>query len=63
MTWMVGYTPQISTAVWVGSNDNSALKDSGGTVLTGKSAAGKAWQTFMNDYLKDKPVEQFPPWG
>jgi membrane peptidoglycan carboxypeptidase len=26
-TWMVGYTPQLSAAVWVGSEDNTALKD------------------------------------
>ncbi|ALG07267.1 penicillin-binding transpeptidase domain-containing protein [Kibdelosporangium phytohabitans] len=60
-TWMVGYTPQISTAVWVGSADSSALKDSAGNPLTGKGMAGKAWQVFMDDYLTGKPVEQFPP--
>nr|CTQ95849.1 Multimodular transpeptidase-transglycosylase (EC 2.4.1.129) (EC 3.4.-.-) [Kibdelosporangium sp. MJ126-NF4] len=60
-TWMVGYAPQLSTAVWVGSEDQSALKDKAGKVLGGKDLAGAAWQAFMNDYLTGKPVEQFPP--
>ncbi|MCE7006879.1 hypothetical protein LWC34_29230 [Kibdelosporangium philippinense] len=59
--WMTGYTPQISTAVWFGSDDNSALKDKTGAAVTGKGLPGQVWQRFMNDYLKGKPVEQFPP--
>jgi membrane peptidoglycan carboxypeptidase len=66
--WMVGYTPQISTAVWVGSDDNSAIKSvqvgkTGKTgIIFGSGLPGKAWQTFMNSYLKNKDKEQFPPY-
>ncbi|MFC0113589.1 penicillin-binding transpeptidase domain-containing protein [Kibdelosporangium aridum] len=58
--WMVGYTSQISTAVWFGSDDNSAHKDKTGAAITGKGLPGQVWKQFMDEYLKGKPVEQFP---
>ena len=32
--WTVGYTPQLSTAVWVGTDDNSPIKTSNGSRST-----------------------------
>ncbi|KKP88896.1 MAG: Penicillin-binding protein, 1A family [Berkelbacteria bacterium GW2011_GWA2_35_9] len=53
--WTVGYTPQISTAVWVGNADNKAMnKGADGSVV-----AAPIWHQFMKEYLKDKPVENF----
>lgn len=60
-TWMAGYTPQVSAAVWVGSENLSALKDKESKPLTGKTVAGAVWQGFMAAYLAGTPVEQFPP--
>ncbi len=55
--WMVGYTPQVSTAVWVGSGDSShAIYNAYGGNEYGRDLPGKAWQTFMNSYLADKPA-------
>ncbi len=56
--WTVGFTPQLATAVWVGNNDNSAMKD-----VTGLSGAAPIWHDVMLYYLKDKPVEEWtrPP--
>jgi membrane peptidoglycan carboxypeptidase len=60
VAWMAGYAPQLSTAVWLGTDDNTALRGADGTVLD-STVPAKAWQKFMTEYLKDKPVEQFPP--
>src|SRR5690606_35592375 len=35
--WMVGYTPSLSTAVWVGTTDNSPLRNYGGAMIYGSS--------------------------
>jgi membrane peptidoglycan carboxypeptidase len=56
--WTVGFTPQLSVAVWVGNNDNEEMKD-----VTGLSGAAPIWHDVMLYYLKDKPVEEWqePP--
>ncbi|MGH3917215.1 MAG: transglycosylase domain-containing protein [Pseudonocardiaceae bacterium] len=59
--WTVGYTPSISTAVWVGDPANSAIKDRGGNDIFGRGLPGAIWQRFMNSYLKGTPKETFPP--
>ncbi|MDP9436545.1 MAG: penicillin-binding protein [Actinomycetota bacterium] len=60
--WMVGYTPQLSTAVWIGRGDNEPivgeLGSSGG--LTGGSAPARIWKAFMDGALEGQPVEEFP---
>ncbi|RME99790.1 MAG: hypothetical protein D6768_14265, partial [Chloroflexi bacterium] len=50
--WTVGFTPQLATAVWVGNNDNSEMKD-----VTGLSGAAPIWHDVMLYYHQDKPVE------
>jgi penicillin-binding protein 1C len=54
--WVVGYTPQISTAVWVGNNEANKTMTKG---ADGSVVAGPIWKRFMQEYLKGKPVEQF----
>jgi membrane peptidoglycan carboxypeptidase len=59
--WMVGYTPQVSTAVWVGSGDSThaIYNDSGGNEY-GRDLPGKAWKLFMDTYLSNQPGAQMP---
>jgi membrane peptidoglycan carboxypeptidase len=59
--WTVGYTPSISTAVWVGDPANSAIKNSNGSDIFGRGLPGVIWQRFMNAYLMSTPMEIFPP--
>jgi penicillin-binding protein 1C len=56
--WTIGFTPQVSVAVWVGNNDNEAMKD-----VTGLSGAAPIWHQVMDYYLRDKPAEWYlrPP--
>jgi membrane peptidoglycan carboxypeptidase len=59
--WTVGYTPSISTAVWVGDPANTAIKDANGGDIFGRGVPGGIWQRFMNSYLDGTPKEKFPP--
>jgi membrane peptidoglycan carboxypeptidase len=59
--WTVGYTPSISSAVWVGDPANSAIKDENGNDIFGRGVPGAIWQQFMDSYLAGTPKETFPP--
>jgi penicillin-binding protein 1C len=52
--WTIGFTPQVAVAVWVGNNDNEAMKD-----VTGLSGAAPIWHDVMAYYLRDKPAEWY----
>ncbi|MEV5715283.1 transglycosylase domain-containing protein [Amycolatopsis mediterranei] len=58
-TWMVGYTPSVSAAVWVGGDGDKALHGPTGQPLTPSVVAGPMWQRFMQLYLAGKPAERF----
>ncbi len=58
--WTVGYTPSISTAVWVGDPANTAIKNAAGGDVFGRGVPGLIWQRFMNLYLTGTPLETFP---
>jgi 1A family penicillin-binding protein len=55
--WFAGYTPQLSTAVWVG-NDN--YRPIGGGA-TGGVYVAPIWRSFMLNALKNEPVQYFQP--
>ena len=55
--WFVGYVPQLATAVWVG-NDNYATVGKGST---GGVFVAPIWRAFMQQALKDVPVQYFKP--
>ncbi len=44
--WAVGYTPQLATAVWIGSDDERRLKDASGRKLTGDTVPADIWRAF-----------------
>ncbi|HVL84216.1 MAG TPA: transglycosylase domain-containing protein, partial [Pseudonocardia sp.] len=59
--WMVGYTPTLSTAVWVGTDTSEPIVDASGRNIFGRLVPGEIWQTFMNDALRGTPQEDFSP--
>lgn len=59
--WFVGFTPEMSTAVWIG-NPAGATELRGGRVQGGTTAA-RVWQSFMAPYLEPLPVREFPAAG
>ena len=59
--WTIGYTPSISTAVWVGDPANTAIVNANGGDIFGRGVPGAIWQRFMDDYLEGTDAERFPP--
>ena len=59
--WMVGYTPQVSTAVWVGSgNSTTPIYNSYGAPSTAATCPGATWKMFMDTWLAGKPAQPLP---
>ncbi len=56
--WIVGYTPNLVTGVWVGNADNTPMTD-----VTGVSGAAPIWNAFMRQALLGQPEVTFtqPP--
>jgi len=59
--WFIGFTPQLSTAVWYGNADRKKPVTTGGAALYGGDLPAATWQQMMNAALQGKPVESFPP--
>jgi membrane peptidoglycan carboxypeptidase len=61
--WMVGYTPEISTAVSMGAETDKGkqlpLRNSEDRIVYGSGLPGQIWQEFMDRYLTNKPAEEF----
>jgi penicillin-binding protein 1A len=53
--WFIGFTPSLACGVWVGYDQKKSL----GKGETGARAALPVWVEFMQQVLKDKPVEDF----
>jgi membrane carboxypeptidase/penicillin-binding protein len=56
---MVGYTPSVSVAAWVGGDGNKPLHGKNNSPIYGSTIAGPMWQKFMSLYLSGKPGEKF----
>ncbi len=60
--WFVGYTPTLSTSVWMGYSDAPRpMRDIGGVRggITGGSLPATTWESFMRGALADVPVTDF----
>ena len=58
--YMVGYTPSISAAVWMGSDGQDAIVTAQGKPIYGSGLPGAIWQEFMDTVLKGTPKEPLP---
>ncbi|MEI7511012.1 MAG: penicillin-binding protein [Candidatus Peregrinibacteria bacterium] len=59
--WMVGYTPQVVTAVWFGNNNGWDENPRGllNANASGLRESGTVWKAFMAEAHKNLPVENF----
>jgi penicillin-binding protein 1A len=60
--WFVGYTPTLSTAVWMGYRDNqtTSLRNIRGVSrVFGGTIPARTWHNFMAAALRDVPVTDF----
>lgn len=53
-SWMIGYSPQLVTAVWTGYDKGKSI-----TSTADKSFSKNIWIRFMEEAHKDKPVKTF----
>jgi membrane peptidoglycan carboxypeptidase len=58
--WMVGYTPSISTAVWMGTQGVAPILNAQGKIIYGSGLPGAIWQEYMNTVLAGTPEEPLP---
>ncbi len=54
--WFIGFTPSVTAGVWIGMDDERTL----GGKETGGQAAAPIFIKFMQEALKNQPVEEFP---
>ena len=53
--WFIGFTPQLSTAVWVGNDDNTPMRR-----VVGGMVPARIWRTFMSAAMQPLPAEDWP---
>jgi membrane peptidoglycan carboxypeptidase len=59
--WFVGYTPQVTTSVWVGFPGNpDPLDNYFGQSVFGGTLAAPIWHTYMSHVMAGMPVRGFP---
>jgi membrane peptidoglycan carboxypeptidase len=59
--WMVGYTPSLSTAVWVGTvNGDKPLENKWGAPVYGSGLPSDIWKATMDGALEGTEIEKFP---
>jgi penicillin-binding protein 1A len=58
--WFVGFTPQLSTAVWLGYADQKTIEIDG-VEVTGGGFSSKIWKAYTDVALEGQPLVEFPP--
>jgi membrane peptidoglycan carboxypeptidase len=59
--WMAGYTPSLSTAVWVGTvTGDKPLVNKWGSPIYGSGLSSDIWKATMDGALKGTTTESFP---
>ncbi|HWI03751.1 MAG TPA: penicillin-binding transpeptidase domain-containing protein, partial [Acidimicrobiales bacterium] len=61
--WFVGYTPALSTAIWMGysdSNTKSLRNIKGVSTVYGGTIPASTWKAYMGEALKNAPAADFP---
>jgi penicillin-binding protein 1A len=60
--WFIGYTPQLTTAVWMGDPlGESSMENVGGIAVFGATYPAHIWAAFMKTVLLDSPIVDFMP--
>ncbi|WTL36245.1 penicillin-binding protein [Nocardia sp. NBC_01503] len=58
--WMVGFTPELSTAVWVGTEQGVKLRSASGGMIYGSGLPADIWKGTMDGALEGVPKSKFP---
>jgi penicillin-binding protein 1A len=52
--WLVAFTPEVVTGVWVGNDNNTTMPG-----MTGGTLPAAIWRTFMKPYMASRPIRDF----
>ncbi|WP_438804547.1 transglycosylase domain-containing protein, partial [Nocardia alni] len=55
--WMIGFTPSLSTAVWLGTAQSQPIQTAGGAPIYGAGLPSDIWKKTMDGALNGTPVE------
>ncbi|MGK8521182.1 transglycosylase domain-containing protein [Nocardia asteroides] len=58
--WMIGFTPSLSTAVWIGTERSQPIRTARGADIYGSGLPADIWKQVMDEALDGTPIEQFP---
>jgi len=58
--WFTGFTPSLSTSVWVGYDDAKPMQNKRKVKVTGSMGGIPIWVNFMNEAVIHEPVKDFP---
>jgi penicillin-binding protein 1A len=58
--WFTGFTPTLSTSVWVGFDRGTSMRDAQGRGVTGARGAAPIWAEFMRKATEGEPQREFP---
>ncbi|MTE14696.1 transglycosylase domain-containing protein [Nocardia aurantiaca] len=58
--WMVGFTPALSTAVWIGTERPQPIRTARGAAIYGSGLPADLWKQTMDGALDGTPIDQFP---
>jgi membrane carboxypeptidase/penicillin-binding protein len=61
--WFTGFTPTLSTSVWIGYDKEKGLRDANRVGITGGRGAAPIWADFMMKATAGEPSREFsmPP--
>jgi penicillin-binding protein 1A len=57
--WFTGFTPTLTTSVWVGHDQHESMKDLNGSGITGGRGAAPIWADFMIQATEGEPPRPF----
>ncbi len=58
-SWFTGFTPNLSTSVWVGFDRGQGMRDKNGAGITGGRGAAPIWAQFMKQATDGEPPRAF----
>ncbi|HEV3496112.1 MAG TPA: transglycosylase domain-containing protein, partial [Actinomycetes bacterium] len=59
--WMVGYSPRLATAVWIGGLGSQFTINLGGSGITGSTYPARIWGDYMTAWHEGQEVVPFAP--